>query len=101
MWRFVIRHPTAMRASPTLWGEPGIVMACEAEGPTCEDMATFAWEKSWIWRRPVPAWPMTWPATASGTARVTVMCGSFMEGMELIACWGGHVDASVVRGFLQ
>src|SRR5258708_40322285 len=98
---FMIQHLTAMRASPTLWGEPRIVMAHEAEGLTCEDMATFAWEKSWIWRRPVPARPMTWPATASRTVRVAVMRGSFTEGMELIACWGRHVDAGIVQGFLR
>src|SRR5260221_12995180 len=90
-----------MRASPTSQGEPRIVMACEAEGPTCEDTATFAWEKSWIWHRPIPAQPMMWPATVSGTARATVMRSSFTEGMELIACWGRHVDAGVGRGFLQ
>src|SRR5258707_10415033 len=101
MRHFVIRHPTAMRASPTSRGEPQIVMACEAKGPTCEDTATFAWEKSWIWRRPVPARPMTWPVTASGTVRVTVMRSSFTEGMELIACWGQCVDAGVVQGFLR
>src|SRR5260221_10821369 len=101
MWRFAIRHLTAMRASPTSRGEPRIVMAHKAEGPTCEDTATFAWEKSWIWHRPVPARPMMWPATASGTVRVTVMHGSFTEGMELIACWGWHVDAGVVQGFLR
>src|SRR5258708_38709859 len=101
MRRFAIRHATVMRASPTLRGEPRIVMACEAEGPTCEDTASFAWEKSWIWRRPVPAWPMTWLVMASGTARVAVMCGSFTEGMELIACWGQRVDASIVQGFLR
>src|SRR5258708_36379267 len=101
MRRFAIRHATVMRASPTLRGEPRIVMACEAEGLTCEDTATFTWEKSWIWHRPIPAWPMTWPATVSGTARVAVMHGSFMEGMELIACWGRRVDAGIVRGFLR
>src|SRR5258707_6697307 len=101
MRRFAIQHPTAMRASPTLQGEPQIVMACKAEGPMCEDMATFTWEKSWIWCRPVPAQPMTWPAMASGMARVAVMCNSFTEGMELIACWGRHVDAGIVQGFLR
>ena len=55
---------------------------------------------SWIWHRPVPAWPMTWLATASGTARATVMQGLFMEGIWLIACWGQCVDAGVVQGFL-
>src|SRR5258708_15057196 len=96
-----IRHPTGMRASPTSRGEPRIVMAREAEGPMCEDTATFTWEKSWIWRRPVPARPMMWLATASGTVRVAVMRSSFTEGMELIACWGQHVDAGIVRGFLR
>src|SRR5258705_1472893 len=100
MWCFAIRRLTVMRASPTSQGEPRIVMACKAEGPMCEDTATFAWEKSWIWRRPVPARPMTWPATVSGTARVAVMHGSFTEGMELIACWGQRVDAGIVWGFL-
>src|SRR5258708_28800209 len=76
-------------------------MACEAMGPTWEEMATFTWEKSWIWRRPVPAQPMTWPATASGMVRIAVMQGSFMEGMELIACWGQRVDIGVVQGFLR
>jgi len=89
-----------MIASPTSWGEPQIVMAHKAEGLTCEDMATFAWEKSWIWHRPVPAWPMTWLATASGTARATVMQGLFMEGIWLIACWGQCVDTGIVWGFL-
>src|SRR5258706_10459902 len=101
MWHFTIRCPTAMRASPTLQGEPQIVMAHEAEGPTCEDTATFAWEKSWIWHRPIPARPMTWLVMASRTARVGVMHGLFTEGMELIACWGWHVDAGVVWGFLR
>src|SRR5258708_7205444 len=101
MQHFVIRCLTAMRASPTSQGEPRIVMAREAEGPTCEDTATFTWEKLWIWHRPIPAWPMTWLAMVSRTARVAVMHGSFMEGMELIACWGQHVDAGVVRGFLR
>src|SRR5258708_6307216 len=72
-----------MRASPTSQGEPQIVMAREAKGLTCEDMVTFAWEKSWIWCRPIPAWPMTWPVMASGMARVPVMHGSFMEGVML------------------
>ena len=31
-----------------LAGEPQIVMAHEAKGPTCEDMVTFMWEKLWI-----------------------------------------------------
>src|SRR5258705_10597840 len=97
---FAIQCLSAMRASPTLWGEPQIVMAHEAKGLMCEDTVTFMWEKLWIWRRPVPAWPMMWPATASGMVRVTVMHGSFTEGMELIACWGWHVDASIVQGFL-
>src|SRR5258708_29087428 len=101
MWHFVIRCLTAIRAPPTSWGEPQIVMACEAKGPMCEDMATFTWEKSWIWCRPVPAQPMTWPAMASGMARVAVMCSSFTEGMELIACWGRRVDAGIVQGFLR
>src|SRR5258707_13031090 len=100
MQHFMIQRPIVMIASPTSQGEPQIVMACEAEGPTCEDTATFAWEKSWIWHRPIPARPMTWPATASRTARVAVMCGSFMEGMELIACWGQRVDAGVGWGVL-
>ena len=73
------------------------MMAHEAEGLMCEDMATFTWEKSWIWHRPVPAWPMTWPAMVSGTARVTVMQGSFTEGIWLIACWGWHVGAGIVQ----
>src|SRR5258707_4884772 len=98
---FMIQHPTVMRASPTSQGEPRIVIAHEAEGLTCEDTATFAWEKSWIWCRPVPAQPMTWLSMVSRTARVAVMHGSFTEGMELIACWGWHVDASIVRGFLR
>src|SRR5258707_3563394 len=101
MWHFAIRHLTAMRASPTSQGEPRIVMAREAKGLTCKDMVTFTWEKSWIWCRPIPARPMTWPAMASGMVRVAVMCSLFMEGMELIACWGWCVDAGVVQGFLQ
>src|SRR5258708_11373732 len=101
MWHFAIHCPTAITASPTSWGEPQIVIAHEATGPMCEEMVTFAWEKSWIWRRPIPAWPMMWLATASGMVRVAVMQGSFTEGMELIACWGQHVDVGIVRGFLQ
>src|SRR5258708_3567020 len=101
MRHFAIRRPTAMRASPTSWGEPQIVMACKAKGLTCEDMATFTWEKSWIWCRPVPAQPITWLAMASRMVRVAVMHGSFTEGMELIACWGRRVDTGVVQGFLR
>src|SRR5258705_8568701 len=101
MQHFMIQCPRVMIASPTSWGEPQIVMAHEAKGPMCEDMATFVWEKSWIWHRPIPAWPMMWLVTASRTVRVTVMHGLFMEGMELIACWGRRVDAGIVRGFLR
>src|SRR5258708_39583381 len=101
MWHFAIHHLTAMTASPTSQGEPQIVIAHEAAGPTWEETATFTWEKSWIWCRPIPAWPMTWPATVSGMVRVAVMRGSFTEGMELIACWGQCVDVGVVWGFLR
>src|SRR5258707_9356326 len=99
MQHFMIQRPIVMIASPTSWGEPQIVMACEAEGPTCEDTATFTWEKSWIWCRPIPAWPMMWLAMVSRMVRVAVMRGSFMEteGIWLIACCGQHVDASVVQ----
>src|SRR5258708_3003208 len=101
MGRFAICHPTAMTASPTSRGEPQIVIAHEAVGLTWEETATFTWEKSWIWHRPIPAQPMTWPVMASGMVRVAVMQGSFMEGMELIACWGRHVDIGIVQGFLR
>src|SRR5260221_14466690 len=97
---FTIHCPTAMTASPTSRGEPQIVIAHEGMGPTWEEMATFTWEKLWIWCRPIPAWPMTWPVMASRMVRVAVMWGSFTEGMELIACWGRHVDVGIVRGFL-
>src|SRR6266436_16128 len=97
---FTIHHLTAITPSPTSQGEPQIVMAHEATGPTWEEMVTFTWEKSWIWHRPIPAWPMVWLVMASRTARVAVMQGSFMEGMELIACWGRHVDVGIVWGFL-
>src|SRR5258708_38391164 len=101
MWRFAIHHPTAITASPTSQGEPRIVIACKAAGPMWEEMATFTWEKSWIWCRPIPAQPMTWLAMASGMARVAVMRGSFTEGMELIACWGRCVDIGILPGFLH
>src|SRR5258708_3916924 len=101
MWGFTIRCPIAMIASPSSWGEPKIVMEHEAKGPRCEDMATFAWEKSWIWQRRIPAQPMAWLVTVSRTVRATVMCSSFMEGIWLIACWGQHVDTGIVQGFLR
>src|SRR5258708_38927876 len=100
MWCFAIRHLIVMIASPTSQGEPRIVMAHKAEEQTCEDTATFVWEKSWIWHRPIPAQPMMWLAMASRTVRVTVMCSLFTEGIWLIACWGQCVDAGVVQGFL-
>ena len=44
MRRLAIRRPMAIIASPTSRGSPRIVTAREADGPTCEDTLTFAWE---------------------------------------------------------
>ena len=67
MRRFAIRCPIAITASPTCVMVPRIVMACEAARPTCGEMLTFVCEKSCIKCNPVPALPMTCPATASST----------------------------------
>ena len=101
MRRFAMRRPTAMIASPTSLGRPRIVMACIANGPTCAEMLTLACEKSWIWRSPVPALPTTCPATASGTAMVTVMRSTGSVGLRArILARGGRlaVDAGVGAG---
>src|SRR6266404_6040725 len=49
-------------------------------------------DSAWHCMSPCLQWPMTWPAMVSGMVRVTVMHGSFMEGIWLIAWWGQHVD---------
>lgn len=67
-----IRLPIATIASPVLEREPHIVITQLPEGPCIRTTDTLARENSAIWRNPVPARPITYPAALSGICMVMV-----------------------------